>query len=171
MITIRNMTHADTFPKNEPFPLFGRIIVRYDGTSWTYTTEEFPPSARSEMVFPEEEYDLDAADFFYTGAFDGDTCVGLAVWQRDMFRYLYLYDLKVTGAYRRHGVGKLLIDAGMEIARGQGLIGVCTIVQDNNLAAARFYLKSGFAIGGLNTRIYDGTSQADKHDIYLYKIL
>lgn len=171
MITIRNMTHADTFPKNEPFPLFGRIIVRYDGTSWTYTTKEFPPSARSEMVFPEEEYDLDAADFFYTGAFDGDTCVGLAVWQRDMFRYLYLYDLKVTGAYRRHGVGKLLIDAGMEIARGQGLIGVYTIVQDNNLAAARFYLKSGFAIGGLNTRIYDGTSQADKHDIYLYKIL
>lgn len=171
MITIRNMTHADTFPKNEPFPLFGRMIVRYDGTSWTYTTEEFPLSARSEMVFPEEEYDLDAADFFYTGAFDGDTCVGLAVWQRDMFRYLYLYDLKVTGAYRRHGVGKLLIDAGMEIARGQGLIGVYTIVQDNNLAAARFYLKSGFAIGGLNTRIYDGTSQADKHDIYLYKIL
>lgn len=171
MITIRNMTHADAFPKNEPFPLFGRMIVRYDGTSWTYTTEEFPLSARSEMVFPEEEYDLDAADFFYTGAFDGDTCVGLAVWQRDMFRYLYLYDLKVTGAYRRHGVGKLLIDAGMEIARGQGLIGVYTIVQDNNLAAARFYLKSGFAIGGLNTRIYDGTSQADKHDIYLYKIL
>ena len=171
MITIRNMTPADTFPKNEPFPLFGRMIVRYDGTSWTYTTEEFPPSARSEMVFSEEEYDLDAADFFYTGAFDGDTCVGLAVWQRDMFRYLYLYDLKVSGAYRRHGVGKLLIDAGMEIARGQGLIGVYTIVQDNNLAAARFYLKSGFAIGGLNTRIYDGTSQADKRDIYLYKIL
>ena len=171
MITIRNMTHADTFPKDETFPMFGRMIVRYDGTSWTYTTEEFPPSARSEMVFPEEEYDLDAADFFYTGAFDGNTCVGLAVWQRDMFRYLYLYDLKVTGAYRRHGVGKLLIDAGMEIARGQGLIGVYTIVQDNNLAAARFYLKSGFAIGGLNTRIYDGTSQADKHDIYLYKIL
>ena len=151
MITIRNMTPADTFPKNEPFPLFGRMIVRYDGTSWTY--------------------DPDAADFIYTGAFDGDTCVGLAVWQRDMFRYLYLYDLKVTGAYRRHGIGELLIDAGMKIARETGLIGVYTIVQDNNLAAARFYLKSGFAIGGLNTRVYDGTSQADKHDIYLYRTL
>ena len=171
MITIRNMTPADTFPKNEPFPLFGRMIPRYDGTTWTYTTEEFPPSARAEMVFPEEEYDLAAEDFFYTGAFDGDTCVGLAVWQQDMFRYLYLYDLKVTGAYRRHGIGGLLIDAGMKIARETGLIGVYTIVQDNNLAAARFYLKSGFAIGGLNTRVYDGTSQADKHDIYLYKPL
>lgn len=171
MITIRNMTPADTFPKNEPFPLFGRMIPRYDGTTWTYTTEEFPPSARAEMVFPEEEYDLAAEDFFYTGAFDGDTCVGLAVWQRDMFRYLYLYDLKITGAYRRHGIGGLLIDAGMKIARETGLIGVYTIVQDNNLAAARFYLKSGFAIGGLNTRVYDGTSQADKHDIYLYRTL
>lgn len=171
MITIRNMTSTDTFPKNEPFPLFGRIVPRYDGAHWTYTTEKFPPSARSEMVFPEEEYELGATDFFYTGAFDGDTCVGLAVWQRDMFRYLYLYDLKVNGAYRGQGIGKQLIDAGMEIARTQGLIGVYTIVQDNNLAAARFYLKSGFAIGGLNTRVYDGTRQADKRDIYLYKTL
>ncbi len=169
MIIVRNMTSNDIFPKNEPFPLFGRILPRYDGACWTYTTEEFP--AQSEMVFPEEEYDLGAADFFYTGAFDGDACIGLAVWQRDMFRYLYLYDLKVNGAYRRHGVGHLLIDAGMEIARGMDLIGIYTIVQDNNLAAARFYLKSGFAIGGLNTRVYDGTSQADKRDIYLYKTL
>ena len=30
MIPIRNMTHADTFPKNEPFPLFGRM---YDDAS------------------------------------------------------------------------------------------------------------------------------------------
>ena len=171
MITIHNMTPTDTFPKNEPFPLFGRMIPQYDGAHWTYTTEEFPPSARSEMVFPEEEYELGAADFFYTGAFDGDTCVGLAVWQRDMFRYLYLYDLKVNGAYRGQGIGKQLIDAGMEIAQTQGLIGIYTIVQDNNLAAARFYLKSGFAIGGLNTRVYDGTRQADKRDIYLYKTL
>ena len=88
-----------------------------------------------------------------------------------MFRYLYLYDLKVNGAYRGQGIGKQLIDAGMEIARTQGLIGVYTIVQDNNLAAARFYLKSGFAIGGLNTRVYDGTRQADKPDIYQYKPL
>ena len=62
-----------------------------------------------------------------------------------MFRYLYLYDLKITCAYRRHGIGGLLIDAGMKIARETGLIGVYTIVQDNNLAAARFYLKSGGA--------------------------
>ncbi len=33
MIPIRNMTHADTFTKNEPFPLFGRMIVRYDDAS------------------------------------------------------------------------------------------------------------------------------------------
>ena len=38
MITIRNMTPTDTFPKNEPFPLFGRMIPQYDGAHWTYTT-------------------------------------------------------------------------------------------------------------------------------------
>ena len=168
MITIRNMTPADTFPKNEPFPLFGRMIPRYDGATWTYTTEEFPSSARAEMVFPEEEYDLAAEDFFYTGAFDGDTCVGLAVWQRDMFRYLYLYDLKVNTEYRTQHVGAQLIEAAKQLAAEQGYKGLYTQGQDNNLGACLFYLHTGFYIGGLDTNVYKGTSQEGKADVIFY---
>lgn len=171
MITIRPMTAADTFPKNDPFPLIGRMIPQYDGARWTYTTAAFSENECGEMVFPEEEYDLSADGFFYIGAFDGGSCIGLSVWQREWFRYLYLYDLKVNSAYRGQGIGRRLIDAGMKIARDNGMIGVYTIGQDNNLAACRFYVKCGFAIGGLNTRVYDGTKQEGKRDIYFYKTL
>lgn len=53
----------------------------------------------------------------------------------------------------------------------EGYQGVSTICQDNNLNAALFYLNSGFAIGGLDTRVYDGTKQAGKSDIFLYRAL
>ena len=38
----------------------------------------------------------------------------------------------------------------MEEARNQGMRGVYTIGQDNNLSACLFYLKQGFEIGGFD---------------------
>lgn len=34
--------------------------------------------------------------------------------------------------------------------------------------SAKFYLKCGFEIGGLNTHVYRGTSQENKKDIFFY---
>ena len=104
----------------------------------------------------------------FLGAYDEDQCVGLAVLREDMFRYLYLDDLKVNAAYRGQGVGKQLIGKCREIARNRGKIGVYTIAQDNNLNACRFYLSCGFEIGGFDNRIYRGTSQEDKANILFY---
>ena len=38
----------------------------------------------------------------------------------------------------------------------------------NNLNACLFYIGCGFEIGGLNTRVYEGTKQEGKSDIYFY---
>jgi Acetyltransferase (GNAT) family. len=59
-------------------------------------------------------------------------------------------------------VGQQLLNAGLKIAQAHNYQGIYTIAQDNNLAACRFYLHCQFQIGGLNTREYFGTSQADK---------
>ena len=107
----------------------------------------------------------------FLGAYDGAQCIGLAVLRRDMFRYLYLDDLKVNAAYRSQGVGAKLITACMEEARSQGMRGVYTIGQDNNLSACLFYLKQGFAIGGFDNRCYDGTSQEGKANVCFYRDL
>lgn len=55
-----------------------------------------------------------------------------------------------------------------ELALAAGYRGVYTIAQDNNLAACLFYLKAGFAIGGLDTQVYQGTKQEGKADIVFY---
>lgn len=171
---LRPEDRADVRLPNEPFPLWGTMTVTYDGSAWACSVRELPPEQVTEMTFPDEDYDFDQMqkDAFPVGAYDEcGRCVGLAIYRRDWLRYLYLDDLKVCRDWRRMGVGAALLDEGLRIAREQGCLGVYTIGQHNNLSACLFYLRHGFQIGGLNTRVYDGTSQEGKYDIFFYRKL
>lgn len=171
MIEIKRIEEArqqDIRLPNEPFALFGRMLPQFADGHWSYTVESF--DTVSEMCFPDENYRYEEmkADSVFLGAYDGDTCVGLAVLQRGFFRYMYLYDLKVSKAYRGRGVGHQLMQAARTVAAENGYRGLYTVGQDNNLAACLFYIKSGFRIGGLDTEVYNGTSQEGKADIIFY---
>ena len=171
MIEIKRIddTHKEDINiPNEPFHLFGRMVPRLADGRWSFTVEK--SGKVSEMCFPDENYCYEQmkADSVFLGAYDGDTCVGLAILQPGFFRYMYLYDLKVTKDYRRRGVGSLLITEAKAVALEKGYRGVYTIGQDNNLAACLFYVKSGFRIGGVDTEVYKGTNQEGKTDIVFY---
>lgn len=154
---------------NEPFKQWGRMIPCLDNGKWSYTTENLPEI--TELCFLDEPYDVEHDDAVFLGAYDGETCVGVAVLRKKMFRYLYLDDLKVNGNLRGKGIGGKLIEGCMDVAQEMGLLGVYTIGQDDNLSACLFYLKQGFEIGGFDNRSYRGTSQEDKANIYFYKDL
>lgn len=154
---------------NQPFDIFGRMIPGYIDEKWSYTVEKFPE--KKEMRFPDEHYNYDEmiADSTFIGAYDDDTCIGLAIMQDGFFKYMYLYDLKVNLDYRRKGVAKRLLDKANEIAVSKGYNGIYTQGQDNNLGACLFYINSGFHIGGLDTDVYKGTKQEGKADIIFYR--
>ena len=155
---------------NEPFPLFGRMVPSLQDGIWSYNVERFSPEDVTDMRFPDFPYEYDPAGkaAVFLGAYEGEECVGLAVLRDDMFRYMYLDDLKICAACRGQGVGKRLIRAAREIAVNRGHLGLYTIAQDNNLAACLFYLRCGFSIGGFDNRLYRGTSQEDKANILFY---
>ena len=161
---------ADINIKNHPFKLFGLMLPSYNNGKWDHTELLFPQENVTEMCFPDEDYDFDemSKDSVFVGAYDGERCVGVAILQQAMMHYMYLYDLKVDPDRRGQGVGKLLIEKSKEVAVQQGYKGLYTQGQDNNLGACRFYLKMGFEIGGLDTRVYGGTSQEHKKDILFY---
>lgn len=172
MIEIRLIDEAhkgDIRLKNDSFPLYGRMVPSYNGKEWS--SQKFPPEECGEMTFPDEPYDYDkmAERTFFVGAYEGERCVGLAVLERSFFKYLYLSDLKVAADCRGKGVGRMLIEGCMEIAKEQKMQGVSLTVQDNNLNACLFYLAVGFRIGGLDTETYNGTSQEGKADIEMYR--
>ena len=104
----------------------------------------------------------------FLGAYDGGKCVGLAILQPGFFRYMYLYDLKVSKAYRGQGVGQALVQKAKETAARNGYRGLYTQGQDNNPGACLFYLRCGFYIGGLDTNVYRHTKQEGKADIIFY---
>lgn len=155
---------------NEPFCLFGRIVPSYSKGQWQYAVVRFREDEIGEMCFPDEHYDYDklSQNSIFVGAYDGGACIGLAILQHAMMKYMYLYDLKVNAAYRGQQVGALLLRRAKEIAVSHGYNGVYTRGQDNNAGACLFYLKNGFVIGGLDTHVYTGTSQEGKSDILFY---
>ena len=161
---------ADINIPNEPFALFGRMVPSYMDEQWGYQTVLFEEKDVSEMCFPDENYDYEAMKekHVFLGAYDGEKCVGLAILRDEWLKYMYLYDLKVSGACRGQGVGHALIEKSKEVARARGYIGLYTQGQDNNLGACKFYIKAGFHIGGLDTNVYKGTSQEGKSDILVY---
>lgn len=156
--------------KNEPFPLWGRMIPSYVDETWSYTTKECSLEDITEMCFPDENYDYDTMkeNSVFIGAYDNEKCIGLAIMQEGFFRHMYLYDLKVNKSYRGQGVASALMNKAKEIALEKGYRGVYTEGQDNNLSACLFYLSAGFHIGGLDTDVYKGTKQEGKADILFY---
>ncbi len=158
---------ADAQLKNQPFLLWGRMIPALRDGVWTWRTEPLP--AETEDCFPDFPYDVGDPDAVFLGAYADGVCVGLAVLRRQMFRYLYLEDLKVDRAFRGQGIGGRLIEACMDQARAQKLRGVYTVGQDNNASACLFYLSHGFEIGGFDNRVYRGTKQEGKADILFYR--
>lgn len=100
MIEIRRIGEkhkGDIRIPNQPFALWGRMIPSYQNGVWRYTVERLDPSEQAEMCFPDENYDyaeMCKASAFL-GAYDTDTCIGLAVLQEAFFRYMYLYDRSI----------------------------------------------------------------------------
>lgn len=171
MIEIRCITEEtaqDLNLKNETFAMPGRLIPALRDGVWSYRTEMFEKPQT--MTFPDENYDFEtlSKNSVILGAYDGETCVGIAIYQDYYFGYMYLLDLKVSAAARGRGAGRALIEAGKQAARERGYQGLYCQAQDDNLNACLFYLKTGFEIGGFDNHVYQGTSQQGKADILFY---
>lgn len=161
---------ADINIPNSSFSLRGRMLVTRDENAWYHREELLPSEEVTEMVFPDENYSFDEMrDSIFVGAYENGKCIGLAILTPVFNPCLFLYDLKVDKAMRGKGVGRMLIEASLNIAKEKNYTGLYTTGQDNNLNACLFYLACGFEIGGLDTAVYDGTKQAGKYDIYFYK--
>lgn len=155
---------------NQPFPLFGFMLPSYNNGKWEYKTERFAKEDITETCFPNENYNYDklSKNGVLLGVYDEGKCIGLAILQHAMLKYMYLYDLKVNADRRGEKIGTLLIEKSKEAALEHGYRGIYTQAQDNNLGACLFYIKNGFVIGGMDTHVYTGTSSEGKSDILFY---
>lgn len=154
--------------KNEPFEINGKIIPIYDGVRWSFKLEE--AKEIKTICFQDVLYDYDImrGKYVFIGVYEDNKCVGNAILCHDQSKYMCIYDIKVLAQYRRKGAGKELINLAKEIAKDNGYIGIYSKAQNNNLIACRFYLKNGFKIGGIDTKIYNETINQENINITFY---
>lgn len=170
-IKIIDAEHKDDINiSNEPFKLIGKMIPSFLNGQWNYSVHYFEETKVTEMCFPDEHYNFSTMqeNSVFIGAYDNNKCIGLAILQDAWFKYMHLYDLKVSKSYRNSGIATALIQKAKKVCLEHGYSGIYTQGQDNNLIACLFYIKTGFHIGGLDTNVYKGTSQEEKADILFY---
>lgn len=142
MIEVRLIDTAhkeDINISNEPFPLRGRMIIEHTENVWNHMEELLPLEKITEMVFPDENYKFEEMkEYIFLGAYEDETCVGVAILCSAFNPCLFLYDLKVNSNVRGKGIGRLLIEEAFKIAKKDKYAGLYTVGQDNNLNACLF---------------------------------
>lgn len=94
------------------------------------------------------------------GAYINDELIGWMICEHRIWNNsFYIENIAVDQRFRRQGAGTTLIKAAIREAR----ILNCRIIeletQNTNYPAIEFYKKTGFSITGLNTKLYENSSE------------
>lgn len=156
--------------EDDPFPLLGRLVPCYDGRIWTVREELW--EAGGEKTYPPDPFTpedyMDSPHKALFLALAGEECLGRIRMAKSWNGDGRVEDLAVRRPYRGKGVGTALMDAAVAWAGEKGLDGLTLETQDNNLPACRFYLKYGFLLGGIDTRVYRHTPYGEETALYFY---
>jgi len=82
-------------------------------------------------------------------------------WQR-WRNAAFVWNILIDRAQRRQGLGMQLMQRIVDWARGAGLRAIVCETQTNNIAACRFYQKSGFRLCGVDDHFYSNEDIAVK---------
>ncbi len=72
----------------------------------------------------------------------------------------HIYNIAVDTAYRRHGIGKYLLESALEIIEKNGVDEVFLEVSVTNTAALELYKKYHFQVFGVRKRYYSNGDDA-----------
>ena len=94
----------------------------------------------------------------YLVAVDGDCVVGYAgAWL--VINEVHVTNVAISLSRRREGIGRLLMESLLELARENGLESMTLEVRVSNTAARRLYKELGFVEAGLRKNYYSETKE------------
>ncbi|NJC96761.1 MAG: N-acetyltransferase [Anaerolineales bacterium] len=86
-------------------------------------------------------------------------------------RFGYVEDIVVNPEYRWRGIGRKLLERGIQWARENGYPGVMLETQDNNVPACRLYESCGFVLGGFDRDVYKAINPNTKETALYWYLL
>ena len=147
-----------------------RLVLDIENEKLIYTIVSVEPYER-EVHAEDVEYGFDDAGpaIFFAEA-DGKLA-GRIKMLRWWNRFAYVDDLVVNPEYRGAGVGRKLLERGIQWARENKFPGVMLETQDDNVSACTLYQSCGFVLSGFDRNVYRAVNPNTKETaLYWYLI-
>jgi ribosomal protein S18 acetylase RimI-like enzyme len=172
-ITIRKMERHES-PQAKFFSrksmVHSRLRLGFDDEKLVYTIVPVEPYER-DYAAEDVEYGFanDSTTVFFAEV-DGQLAARIKM-MKWWNQFGYVEDLVVNPEYRGMGIGRQLLERGIQWAREKGFPGVMLETQDNNVPACTLYQSCGFVLGGFDRDVYKAINPDTKETaLYWYLI-
>jgi len=156
-ITIRKI-EPNELPQTKSFSrksmVTSRLVLNIENEKLTYIIAPVVEPYEREVHAEDVDYGFDeaGATIFFAEA-DGKLA-GRIKMMRWWNRFGYVEDLVVNPEYRGLGIGRKLMEQGIQWARGNHFPGVMLETQDDNVPACTLYASCGFVLSGFDRNVY-----------------
>lgn len=147
-----------------------KLVLSVEGQLIRYAVEPIAPFSKRYSVekVDYEEYLSDPNRAIFL-AYRDHRPVGQIRLNRHWNNFAFIEDFAVDSAFRRQGIAGELIDQAKSWSRSAQTAGLVAETQDINVAACRFYERSGFVLAGFDRMLYRGIDpQNDEVALFWY---
>lgn len=172
-IAAMSLTIRPTDSQTAPASLFSRKYVVHARLSLavedgrlTYAVEAVEPYER-ELPPEDNDYGFDENEpAVFLAEWDGEPAgrIRMVGWWNG---FAYVDDVVVQPPFRGRGIGRALLERGIQWAREKGYPGIMLETQQDNAAACALYASCGFQLGGFDSFVYKAM-QAENPQTALY---
>jgi len=152
-----------------------RLLLGIENEKLVYTIVPVEPYER-EVHAEDTEYGFDEAGptifFAEAGApHASPTLAGRIKMLRWWNQFAYVDDIVVNPDFRGQGIGRKLLERGIQWARENDFPGVMLETQDDNVPACALYQSCGFVLSGFDRNVYKAVNPNTKETaLYWYLI-
>lgn len=175
-IVIKTLT-IENFPdlnqSNSEFTIDSKIIPCYKDNKLNYSVTSVPEYKKhyepeNPVFYTPFIKSPDKAGFL---AYVDGRITGQILLRPNWNRFAWVEDIRVDVKFRRHGIGKALMETAEKWARKNNYPGIMVETQDTNVKAYHFYENFGFVLGGFDTLLYHAaTLYADEIALFWYLV-
>ena len=156
-ITIRKIDEGES-PQTKSFSrksmVTSRLVLGIENEKLGYTIAPVAEPYEREVPAQDTEYGFDEAGptiFFAEAAGKLAGRIRMLKWWN---QFGYVEDLVVNPEYRGIGIGRKLLERGIQWARENDYPGVMLETQDDNVPACTLYQSCGFVLSGFDRNVY-----------------
>jgi len=173
-ITIRKIDRQES-PQTKSFSrkstVNSRLILSIENESLMYAIVPVAEPYEREVHAEDVDYGFDEAGVtIFFAEVDGNLAgrIKMMKWWN---QFGYVEDLVVNPEYRGKGIGRKLLEHGIQWARENNFSGVMLETQDDNVPACTLYQSCGFILSGFDRNVYKAINPNTKETaLYWYLI-